>query len=91
MNKATELILEMEEKAGQRVDENGFDNLAMAGLFGAIGRAMGINKHLPKDDVAAGVVLRHQASPEFEHVKKMDEMLASAISAGIPPDFFTKK
>jgi len=59
MSKASELIERMERETGQRIDDNGGDNLAMDGLVGAMSRVMGQSpeSYTEKEDVAAGVVI----------------------------------
>lgn len=71
MNEASNLIERMERETGCRIDDNGGDNLAVAGIFGALAREMG---NLPKgykehDDVAVGTVLRHQLGASRRGVK----------------------
>ena len=88
MSAASDLIERMERETGQRIDDNGGDNLAMAGLFGAIARAMGKTppSYRECDDVAAGVVIRHQMSPEYEQEQKSNEMMANMLAGGMSPD-----
>ena len=54
----------MENETGQRIDDG--DNLAMAGLFGAMSRLLGQSPpaYQERDDVAVGVLIQHQMSPE---------------------------
>lgn len=85
MSKASELIERMERETGQRIDDNGGDNFAMNGLFGAIAREMG---QAPKscserDDVAVGTVLRHRMSPEYEREQRMKELFVELFIAGL--------
>ena len=54
MSEASDLIERMERETGQRIDSNDGDNMAMAGLFGALARAMGKSSHDARDDFAAG-------------------------------------
>ena len=65
-NAANDLIERLERETGHRIDDNGGDNAAMAGLFGAMSRIMG---QLPPtyrecDDVVAGLLIKHQMSPD---------------------------
>ena len=61
MSEASDLIERMEKETGQRIDDNGGDNFAMAGLLGAMVREMGKSpkSYKERDDVAAGVVIKH--------------------------------
>ena len=66
MSAASDLIERMEAETGQRIDDNDGDNLAMAGLLGAMSRIMGQSPptYRERDDVAAGVLIKHQMSPD---------------------------
>ncbi len=86
MENANDLIERLERETGQRIDSKDGDNLAMAGLFGALARAMGTNPHQSRDDVAAGVVIRHQMTPAYKKQKEADQLLASMLMAGVSPD-----
>lgn len=48
MSEANDLIERMERETGQRIDSNDFGNTAVAGLFGALARAMGFRRTMPK-------------------------------------------
>jgi len=87
-NEATNLIERMERETGQRVDSNDGDNMAMAGLLGAMSRMMGNSppSYTERDDVAAGVLIRHQMSPEYAREKERDNMLADLLAGGVSPD-----
>ena len=76
---ASELIERMEQETGQRVDEPG--SAAMAGLFGAMSRMMGKSPptYTEREDVAAGVLIQHQMTPEYERNKASEEMLAMML------------
>jgi hypothetical protein len=84
MSTASDLIERMERETGQRVDDDG--SMAMAGLFGALARAMGQSSHRERDDVAAGVVIRHQMTPEYQQEQEGKTLLATMLSAGLSPD-----
>ena len=86
MSEASDLIERMEKETGRRVDDNGGDNIAMAGLFGALARAMGHSAHSPRDDVAAGILVRHQVTPEYEAEQRSRRMMAEMLAGGMPPD-----
>lgn len=86
MSEASELIERMERETGQRIDENDGDNLALAGLFGAIARITGKSSHDARDDVPAGVVAKHQISPAGQREKKSDGILAMMLLSGLSPD-----
>jgi len=79
MSVASDLIERMEAETGQRIDANDGNNLAMAGLLGAMSRLMGKSpsSYTERDDVAVGVLIRHQMSPEWQREKKGKQMLAS--------------
>lgn len=85
-DEARDLIERLERETGQRVDDNGGDNFAMAGLFGALARAMGQSNHQPRDDVAAGVLIRHQMTPEYEAEQRSKRMMAEMLAHGVSPD-----
>lgn len=78
----------MEKETGQRVDANDGDNMAMAGLIGAIAREMGITPkgYTEKDDVAAGVLLKHRSSREYQQELQGREMIANLLLSGVSPD-----
>ncbi len=88
MSAASELIERMEAETGQRIDSNDGDNNAMAGLLGAFSRMMGQSPHSyrERDDVAAGLLLRHQMSPEGQRQRESDAMLAAMLRSGLSPD-----
>ncbi len=83
-----ELIERLEKECGCRIDDNDGDNLAMAGLFGAIARMMGKTPPMykPRDDVAAGLLIRHQMSSEYAQEKRQEELIAQMLMAGFSPD-----
>ena len=58
------LIEQWENETGQRWDSNGGDNLTMAGIMGTMSRLLGKSAQQPKDDLAAGMLIQHQMSPE---------------------------
>lgn len=88
MSAASDLIERMEAETGQRIDSNDGDNLAMAGLLGAMARMMGQtpSSYRERDDVAAGLLIRHQMSPEYARKRESDRMLAQMLTAGMSPD-----
>ena len=60
--------------------------MAMAGLFGALARAIGDSKHQERDDVAAGVVIRHRMTPEYAQQQSANAMMANMLAGGMSPD-----
>jgi hypothetical protein len=78
----------MERETGQRIDSNNGDNLAVAGLLGAISRLSGQSpvSYTERDDVAAGVLIKHQMSLEGQREKENNEMLAVMLTSGMSPD-----
>jgi len=88
MSTASDLIERMEQETGQRIDDSDGDNLAMAGLLGAMSRLMGQSPtgYTERDDVAAGVLIRHQMTPEYRREQESKELLAHLLSNGISPD-----
>jgi hypothetical protein len=88
MSAANDLIERLERETGQRVDDNDGDNLAMAGLFGAISRLLGESPptYREHDDVVAGIVIRHRMSPEYAREQDGRRLLASLLVGGISPD-----
>lgn len=85
MSAASDLIERMERETGHRIDDNGGDNAAMAGLMGAISRLMG---HSPAsyrecDDVVAGMLIREQASPEYQRRKEAERAMLTLFIAGL--------
>ena len=88
MSAASDLIKRLERETGQRVDDNDGDNLAMAGLFGAVSRLMGQSptSYRERDDVAAGLFIRHQMSPAGQREQADREALAAILRAGMSPD-----
>ena len=88
MSAANDLIERMEQETGQRIDDNGGDNNAMAGLLGAMARHMGKlpSTYTERDDVVTGLLIKHQMSPEGEREQAGKEMLANMLTAGMSPD-----
>lgn len=86
MSAASELIERMERETGQRVDSNGFDNNAVAGLLGAMLREMGQSRHRSRDDVAAGTLARYQMSPTGQAEREANEMFVNLLLSGLSPD-----
>ena len=85
---ADELIARMEQETGQRIDANDGNNLAMAGLFGAMERMMGKTppSYTERDDVAAGVLLRHKMSPAGRQEEESNRLMAEMLAVGMSPD-----
>jgi hypothetical protein len=86
MSAASDLIERMERETGQRIDSDDPNNMAMAGLFGAIARMMGKSSHQERDDVAAGVLIQNRMSPEYQRKQEDCELLASLLQMGLSPD-----
>jgi hypothetical protein len=88
MTEANDLIERLERETGQCIDDNDGDNLVMAGLFGAISRIMGCSpqSYRERDDVAAGVVIKHQMSPEYKREQAANQMIAEMLISGMSPD-----
>ena len=88
MSEASDLIERMERETGQRIDANDGDNLAMAGLFGAIARLMGKTPpaYTERDDVGVGVLIQHQATEAAQRERERDELLVAMLQAGFSPD-----
>lgn len=88
MSAASDLIERMETETDQRIDSNDGDNNAMAGLFGAMSRLMGQSPtgYTEQDDIAAGILIKHQISPEGQCEKEGEEMIASMLACGLSPD-----
>lgn len=89
MSAANDLIERMEAETGQRIDSNGGDNNAVAGLIGAMSRLLKQSppSYTERDDVAAGLLIKHQMSPEGQREKESNEMMAEMLIGGISPDF----
>lgn len=85
---SNDLIERLEEETGQRIDENDGDNLAMAGLFGAMSRLMGQSPpaHRERDDVAAGMVIRYRMTPAYLADLERDKIAARLLALGFSPD-----
>lgn len=62
--------------------------MAIAGLLGAMARMMGKTprSYTEKDDVAAGVLIRYQMSPQYAKDKRSEELLANMLLSGMSPD-----
>lgn len=88
MSAASDLIERLEAETGQRIDDNDSDNLAMAGLFGAISRLMGQSPKTYRecDDVAAGLLIKHQVSPEYQREQEGKKIMAAMLAGGMSPD-----
>lgn len=88
MPEASDLIERLEKETGQRIDDNDGDNNAMAGLLGAMSRLLGQSppSYRERDDVVAGLMIKHQMSDEHARQKKSDKMLADLLLSGLSPD-----
>jgi len=88
MSVANDLIERLEAETGQRVDDNDGDNLAMAGLIGAMSRLMGKSPstYHERADVAAGLLIRYQMTPEYQREQKSKELMATMLAGGMSPD-----
>jgi len=88
MSEASDLIERLEAETGQRIDDNDGDNNAMAGLFGAISRIMGNSppSYRERDDVVAGLLIRHRMSPEGKAEAERERMLADLLLGGMSPE-----
>ena len=84
-----DLIERLEKETKCRVDDNNGENHAMNGLFGAVARLMGKAPRncQPCDDVAVGVLIRHQMSPQYQIERQQKETIATLLLAGLPPGF----
>lgn len=93
MSAASDLIERMEAETGQRVDDNDGDNLAMAGLVGAMSREMEQSPptYHECDDVAAGLLIQRQMSLEHQQEEEKKQVMAVLLACGFPPDAFGKK
>lgn len=85
MSAASDLIERMEKETGQRIDANDGDNMAMAGIVGALSRLMGKSpaSYRERDDVAAGVLILEQAKPEYQQRKAAEEAMLALFIAGL--------
>jgi len=88
MSAASDLIARLEAETGQRIDDNEGDNLVMAGLFGAVSRMMGQSprSYRERDDVAAGLLIQHQMTPEYQREQEGKQLLAELLATGLSPD-----
>jgi len=88
MSEASGLIERLEAETGQRIDDNDGDNMAMAGLFGAVSRLMRQSppSYRERDDVAAGLLIRHQMTPQYQNEQEANDLIASLLASGISPD-----
>lgn len=88
MSDANDLIERLEAETGQRIDDNDGDNLAMAGLLGAMSRILGQSppSYRERDDVAAGLLIRHKMSPAGQKEESNKQVLAELLTSGMSPD-----
>ena len=82
------LIEQLEEETGQRIDHNNGDNLAMAGLIGALSRLMGQSpsSYRKCDDIAAGTLIQHRMSPQYQREQETKEAVAALLALGMSPN-----
>lgn len=85
MSAASDLIERMERETGQRVDADDPNNMAMAGLFGALTRMMGYSSHDERDDVVAGLLIVHQMTPEYRNEQESRKLIAAFLQCGSNP------
>ena len=90
MSAGSDLIERMERETGQRIDADDPNNMAMAGMLGAIARMMGESSHDEYDDVVVGLLIRHQMTPEYRNEQESRQMIASLLSSGMSPDDIRK-
>ena len=85
MSEASDLIERLERETGQRIDADGGQNMAMAGLIGAMSRLMGQSppSYRERDDVAAGLLITHRQSFEGQQEQAL---LAELLASGMSPD-----
>ena len=88
MTAANDLIERLETETGQRIDDNDGDNLAMAGLLGAVSRLMEYSpaSYRECDDIAAGILIRYRMSPAYRREQEASDLLASLLATGMSPD-----
>lgn len=88
MSVASDLIERLEAETGQRIDDDDGDNMAMAGLLGAMSRLMGKSpkSYRERDDVVAGLLIRQHMSPEYQQKQEDEALLASLLVGGMSPD-----
>jgi len=88
MSAANDLIERLERETGQRIDDNDGDNNAMAGLLGAMSRLMGESppNYTSHEDVAAGILIQHQMSPEYKREQQGEKLVANMLMSGMSPD-----
>ncbi len=86
--KPIDLIERLEAETGQRIDSNDGDNLAMAGLLGAMSRLMGKSpsSYRERDDVAAGVLIKHRMTDEYKQQQERDKAISEMLMSGLSPD-----
>ena len=83
-DKASDPIEQAEALAGCRWDDP--NGQGIAALLGAVAREMGRNPHLPKDDIAAGLLLREQATEGYQHAQERKQVTAALLAGGLGPD-----
>ena len=88
MSAASKLIERMERETGQRIDASDGNNLAIAGMLGAMSRMLGQSpaSYTPRDDVAAGALIQHQLSPAGQRESESKKMLTAMLVSGMSPD-----
>lgn len=88
MSEANDLIERMEKETGQRIGDNDGDNNAVTGLLGAMSRLMGQSPpaYQERDDVVAGLLIKHHLSDLGKKQRERDKMIAEMIMGGMSPD-----
>lgn len=85
MSAASDLIERMEAETGQCINDNEGDNMAMCGLLGAMSRLLGQSpdSYREHDDVAVGVLIKHQMSSEYQREQESNRWIAELLAGGI--------
>lgn len=88
MTVASDLIERAEKETGQRIDSNEGDNNAIALLMGALSRELkqSPQNYKERDDLAAGILIKHRMSPEGQAEKENNKLIASMLLEGLSPD-----
>ena len=89
MSKAAgNLIERMERETGQRIDANAALSPPLAGLLGAMSRLMGYSpaSYTERDNMVAGMLIRHQMTPEYQQEQEAKELMAQLLTSGMSPD-----
>ena len=89
MSTADDLIERLEAETDQRIDDADGDNLAMAGLLGAMSRMLGQSPpaYRDRDDVAAGLLIKKlRMSPEYKQEQEAKQLIAKLLASEISPN-----